>query len=160
VLAHITDPHARSATLARLHAITGKEGRLIASVPNRTRRFLRAQVGNLLKRKFPTARVRYSRPLLGYRRSFDYHLFTTTSLVNELKHAGFTINLLQCESLLPERLVTTDLTLGRFDAQLSRYAPVFVGYGIAAVASQRHDSTAQNRHLPVSRPVATSREQP
>jgi len=134
VLAHITDPRTRLDTLAQLYALAGGEGRLVASVPNRTRRFLRAQVGNLLTRKSPTARVHYSRKLAGYRHSFEYHLFTTTSLATELKRAGFDIESLYCESLLPERLVTTGLTLGRFDALLSRHAPTSLGYGIAAVA--------------------------
>ncbi|HXA55343.1 MAG TPA: methyltransferase domain-containing protein [Solirubrobacteraceae bacterium] len=137
VLAHITDPRTRLETLSRLYAIAGGEGRLVASVPNRTRRFLRAQVGNLLTRKSPTARIRYSRKLVGSRHSFEYHLFTTTSLASELKCAGFSIESLYCESLLPERMVTAGPTLGRFDALLSRHAPSFLGYGIAAVASPK-----------------------
>jgi tRNA (uracil-5-)-methyltransferase TRM9 len=140
-LAHITDPHTRLETLSRLYAIAGPEGRFVASVPNRTRRHLRAQVGNLLRRRAPAARVRYSRKLAGSRHAFDIHLFSPTALVTELTRAGFTVESLSCESLLPEQVVTTGPVLGRIDALLSRHAPPLLGYGIAAVASPTARST-------------------
>lgn len=134
-LAHITDSRARLETLSRLYALAGAEGRFVASVPNRTRRHLRAQIGNLLMRRSPSACVSYSRNLAGGRHSFDIHLFSPTSLATELRHAGFNVESLSCESLFPEQLVTTDPRLGRVDALLSRHAPPLLGYGIAAVAS-------------------------
>jgi tRNA (uracil-5-)-methyltransferase TRM9 len=136
VLAHITDTDERRGVLSRLSVVAGSHGHLVASVPNRARRFIGVQLGNFVARTLPAEDVIYSRRFAGRHEHFAYRLFSTRTLVRELKCAGFAVRALRCESLLPERMVTNSTALGYVDQLLSRHAPAVLGYGIVAIATR------------------------
>lgn len=132
VLAHITDPRARAEALARMRGALVPGGRLLISVPNIARRFLREQ------RQTPGAgagQVHYSRRIDGASVPLEYQLFDLARLRRELTEAGFTLHRLGCESVLPESWILNRPVLRRVDGILTPVCPLRWCYGFYAEAS-------------------------
>lgn len=131
VLGHITDGGVRADALLRMRrALVPGRGRLLVSVPNRTRRFRaeqRAAQGSLVSYQRSTED---GRPV-----ALSYQLFDPGMLVAELAAAGFSLRRIGCESVLPESWLLHHAALRVIDGWLTPLCPVRWGYGIFAEAS-------------------------
>lgn len=137
VLSHIGPRSARVATLREVHARTRPGAKLLLSVPSIWRR----RPGDLLRTVYqPVGEpgdIRFSRPVGGRRRDFHYHLYTARRLRQDLAEAGWQLEAMEAESLLPEWLVTQKPWLARLDAWLQPLLPSALGYGIRVMARRR-----------------------
>ncbi len=132
VLAHIEAREDRLAVLRQIRRLLkGETGRLLISVPNRHRRFWREQ-----RRAGAGARglIRYTRVMQGTEVSLPYQLYGPAQLRDELAEAGFWIQSIRAESVLPESLLTTYASMRKLDHMLTRICPAALGYGLIAVA--------------------------
>ena len=142
VLSHLGEKPARLAALRQMKNSLGPEGRLIVTVPNIWRRRPLELIATGLARRFRQAtgfrredgNILFTRKLAGAPHQFFYHLYSVKSLQSELNDAGFVLQGVAAESLLPEWLVTQFPTIGKIDALLCRWLPASVGYGIRVVA--------------------------
>lgn len=132
VLAHIDDAATREETLRLLGQCLALDGVLLVSVPNRRRRFFAEQ-----KAANGQSMVQYRRVLDGVSLSFNYQLYHCESLVAELEQAGFRVESIGAESLLPEAVVCRYRWLGWIDDWVCRFLPARFGYGIYAIARLR-----------------------
>lgn len=132
VLAHIDDRAARIATLCQMRRLLKPEtGRLLISVPNKARRFLREQRAAGAAAQ---GLIRYTRMMEGTEVTLPYQLYDPDRLRAELSEAGFRVDSLRAESVLPESLLTTHAPLRWIDSLLVRLCPARLGYGLIAVA--------------------------
>lgn len=142
VLSHLGERPVRLAVLRQLHHCLSAEGKLIVTVPNIWRRRPREMLLTGLARRFRRAtgakredgNILFTRNLAGAPHQFFYHLYSVKSLTEELTEAGFVLQAVAAESLLPEWLVTQYPAIGRIDAALCRWLPASLGYGIRVVA--------------------------
>lgn len=137
VLGHIAGRARRIALLRLLRARLRPGGRLIASVPNRTRRFHREQRAAerwAARNALEPGDIRYKRCSGGAAITFYYHLFSPAEFRDELAEAGFVVSRLLPESVLSERAVVSSPTCAAADALLRRIVPLSLAYGFVAVA--------------------------
>ncbi|TVP87385.1 MAG: class I SAM-dependent methyltransferase [Pseudomonadaceae bacterium] len=128
VLAHMPSVDERQRVLQQLHAsLHPVHGHLLLSVPNRYRRFWWRQLRT-------GARIRYQRQVGGESIVLHYQLFDPKNLREELQQAGFVLEQLHAESLLPESWVTRWPRMQRLDRLLCRLLPATWGYGLLAIA--------------------------
>ena len=132
VIAHIETPAARRETLSLLADCLAPQGRLLISVPNRLRRFRAEQ-----RRARDADHIHYVRVLDGARLDMTYRLYDAGSLIAELDGAGYSVERLEAESILPESWVSRSTWLARLDSCLCRCLPARLGYGLLAVARSR-----------------------
>ena len=133
VLGHIASGALRQEALATLRDLLRPGGRLIVTVPNIGRRFLKEQ---------KVARQRGLEPgdILYRRRTHDrtihmyYHLYNLAEFQHELEQAGFQIVRLRAESVLPESGVVKSAPLRWLDHMLAAITPLRYAYGFLAVA--------------------------
>lgn len=133
VLGHIFPQMLRQDALTTIHSLLRSGGRLIVTVPNAGRRFLKEQA---------VARRRGLEPgdILYRRRANDctihmyYHLYTREEFRQELEQAGFQLVRLRAESVLPESVVVKSTPLRWLDRMLVATAPLRYAYGFLAVA--------------------------
>jgi tRNA (uracil-5-)-methyltransferase TRM9 len=144
VLSHIEGPEDRMKILNSIRSLLTPEGLLLVTVPNAFRRFpLHAsQVGHDSKdggmrfrhRYFPRPRlVIYRHHIENAQRPFPYHLFSRRELTRELSAAGFFPEILESDSILPERRLVRNPILEPVDNVLCRLLPSWAGYGLRAV---------------------------
>ncbi len=125
VLSHIESRQERHELLCSLRdSISSSCGKLILSVPNRQRRFLR------LQRQQKSHSIRYTREINKTKIPFFYHLYSLEDLKKELTQAGLELISSRAESIFPESWVTRFSLLGAIDQQLCRIVPARWGYGI------------------------------
>lgn len=130
VLAHIDTPGKRQQTLQTLRtALRRDNGRLMVSVPNRLRRFRDEQRQYAGQDQITYVRQTPSGPL-----ELTYRLYDAGELKAELESAGFVVDCVLPESLLPESAISRFPWLGRIDRLLSRLVPARFGYGLLAIA--------------------------
>jgi SAM-dependent methyltransferase len=142
VLSHLGERPARLAVLRQLRNCLGSGGRLIVTVPNIWRRRPLELITTGLARRLRQAtgaereggNILFTRNLAGTPHQFFYHLYSLKSLRSELTEAGFALQGVAAESLLPEWVVTQYPAVGKIDALLCRWLPASLGYGIRAVA--------------------------
>lgn len=132
VLAHIKGEQERVKLLEWFHQHLNKDGRLVISVPNRWRRFLRQQWYQKHTRRIP-GDIEYARFQSGQKIPLYYHLYTSKELIDELQRAGFELEILTAESIFPERAVLQSKVLASVDNFLCRILPASWGYGLLAV---------------------------
>ena len=129
VLAHVEGRAARQALLARLRGLLRPgSGRLVLSVPNRARRF------RALQRRLAGDEIRYVRRFAGGAVELPYKLYDPAALMAELAAAGFAVEALRAESLLPETAVARSAVLRVLDRLATPLVPASRGYGLLAVA--------------------------
>jgi SAM-dependent methyltransferase len=133
VVGHITDAGERCAALARMARALRPGGRLLISVPNRTRRFRAEQVAGQGAGQGDL--VRYTRQIEGEAVPLSYQLFDAARLERELRAAGFSLRVVGCESVLPEDWLLRYGLARWIDGLLTPLCPVRWGYGIYAEAT-------------------------
>jgi tRNA (uracil-5-)-methyltransferase TRM9 len=122
--------------------IQGRGGRLIATVPNRARRFqaeqrrMRSHPGDALQ----PGDIHYWRGDDGEAIELYYHLYSPAEFCGELAEAGFALSRLEPESVLPERAVLNSRCCASLDTALRRIVPVALAYGFVAVAQPLHEA--------------------
>lgn len=135
VLSHLGTRVQRVQALRDLRGRIAPGGRLALSVPCLWRRrplevlraWLRAPGG-------ACGDISFERWIDGRWRTFFYHLYTPRTLREELAEAGWSLSVIEAESLLPEWLVTQWPVFSRIDDILARRLPAALGYGLRALA--------------------------
>ncbi|SDT94359.1 class I SAM-dependent methyltransferase [Halopseudomonas salegens] len=131
VLAHMPSGAERQKVLQQLHlSLNAGTGRLLLSVPNRYRRFWWRQIRS-------GASIRYQRRVKGESIVLNYQLFDASRLQQELQQAGFRLERLHAESMLPESWIARWPRLQPLDRWLCHRLPARYGYGLLAVARVR-----------------------
>jgi tRNA (uracil-5-)-methyltransferase TRM9 len=147
VLSHIEAAEDRIDALNSMRSMLTGHGRLLLTVPNAVRRFplhtssprqvsegrgapyLRAW----MRRRYPSARqVTYRHTLEDAQRPFPYYLYSRRQLASELAAAGFALELLEADSILPERNLVRSPALAPVDDILRLLLPSWAGYGLRA----------------------------
>jgi SAM-dependent methyltransferase len=132
VLSHIAGASERRATLQRIAGLLKPgTGRLILSVPNRRRRFLGEQRLQAARRHDD---VNYVRKFGDLSVALSYRLFDVESLREELRDAGWVVDSLHAESVVPEFMVANSPVLRCLDRMATPLVPASLGYGILALA--------------------------
>ena len=144
VLSHIQGTGNRVRILESIRSVLTSDGVLLLTVPHALRRFPlhRSPGGGYsgpaaaapLGRYFPAARpVVYRHRVGGQERPFPYFLFSRRTLTAELSAAGFALESLEPDSILPERRLVRRPALAPADDLLCRLLPGWAGYGLRAV---------------------------
>jgi tRNA (uracil-5-)-methyltransferase TRM9 len=165
VLSHIEGAENRINTLNSIRSQLTREGLLLLTVPHALRRFpLHVSpdghnsesrgvfsLRTYMRRYYPSARpVTYHHHLKNAERPFPYYLFSRRGLTRELSAAGFAVEVLESDSILPERRLVRSSLLEPVDYFLCRLLPSWAGYGLRAisrVAPQRSPSACAARNL-------------
>ncbi|HJU15920.1 MAG TPA: class I SAM-dependent methyltransferase [Stellaceae bacterium] len=137
VLGHIAGRARRIALLRALRAKLLPGGRLIASVPNRVRRFRREQhaAGRLIAQsELEPGDITYERRSGDVAINLYYHLFSPAEFLGDLAEAGFAVSRLLPESVLSERAVVSSPLCDAADTVLRGFVPLSLAYGFVAVA--------------------------
>jgi tRNA (uracil-5-)-methyltransferase TRM9 len=158
VLSHIEAAEARIDALSSMRGLLTGHGRLLVTVPNAVRRFplhtsrsgqvSRGRGGSYVRtvtrRYYPAARqVTYRHTLENAERSFPYYLYSRRQLASELAAAGFAVELLEADSILPERNLVRSPVLAPVDDLLRLLLPSWAGYGLRATCRV-------DQHIPVT----------
>ncbi|SHE84545.1 Methyltransferase domain-containing protein [Kaistia soli DSM 19436] len=137
VLGHVAGRANRLALLKELRRNLAPDGRLILGLPNAKRRFREAQADASARAGLEAGDIRYVRDAGKDKIALFYHLYRRDEIVAELAEAGFAIEHMTSESLLPEYAVTHHPFVGWIDDRLSGMLPVDWGYGYLVVAVAR-----------------------
>ena len=147
VVSHIEAAEDRVDVLNSMRSMLTRNGRLLLTVPNAVRRFplhtsSPGQVGEgkdepyrlaWRRRHYPSARqVIYRHTLDDAERPFPYYLYSRRQLASELAAAGFALELLEADSILPERNLVRSPVLAPVDDILRLLLPSWAGYGLRA----------------------------
>ena len=133
VLGHIASRAARQEALTILRGLLRPGGRLIVTVPNIQRRFLKEQIA-ARQRNLEPGDILYRRRANDRTIHMYYHLYTLEEFQQELEQAGFHLVRMRAESVLPESGVVKSMPLRWLDRLLITVAPLRHAYGFLAVA--------------------------
>jgi tRNA (uracil-5-)-methyltransferase TRM9 len=148
VLSHIEGIENRINVLSSIRSALTPQGLLLLTVPHALRRFPlhvssdgrgsessgAFSVRVRTRRYFPSARpVTYRHRLENEDRPFPYYLFSRRELATELSAAGFAVEVLESDSILPERILVRNPMLAPVDDFLCRLLPTWAGYGLRAI---------------------------
>jgi hypothetical protein len=148
VLSHIEGKETRIDILSSIRSVLSRDGLVLITVPHALRRFpLHASSGAgggessgvfsapaHGRRYFPSARpVIYRHHVENDVRPFPYYLFSRRELTAELSAAGFALEVLESDSILPERRLVSRPALEPVDEFLCRLLPSWAGYGLRAI---------------------------
>jgi tRNA (uracil-5-)-methyltransferase TRM9 len=148
VLSHIEGEKDRINILNSIRSMLTRQGLLLLTVPHALRRFpLHASsdgrgsvspgvfsVRAYAHRYFPSARsIIYRHEVENEERPFPYYLFSRRKLAAELSAAGFALEVLESDSILPERTLVRNPMLTPVDDVLRRLLPSWAGYGLRAI---------------------------
>lgn len=137
VLGHIFSGALRRKTLATIRGLLRPGGRIVVSVPNATRRFLKRQVmARRLIREghLEPGDILYERIADNVVVEMYYHLYALREFVLELEQQGFRLIQVGAESVLPESAVVRSTTLRWIDRMVATVVPLRCAYGFLAVA--------------------------
>lgn len=143
VLGHIRGRERRVATLRALRGLLRPGGRLVATVPNRRRRFLAEQHGSaalIAAGTLEPGDILYRRDSADGAVELYYHLFTPDEFAEDLAAAGFVRPRLSAESVLPERGAIAGTAAGVADGLLRAICPLPLAYGFAACVERGSDA--------------------
>jgi len=148
VLSHITQASERVKVLKENKAqLASQEGAILLSVPNRSRRFLFKQAWNIVK----NISLKNSESIQYQRKGkikLNYHLYTLSSLKQELALAGLEAITSQAESMLPEKWVLSHPLLAKLDKVLCHLLPIQFAYGFLVLAKPKlKNRTQQNKEV-------------
>ena len=147
VLSHIEASEDRIDALNSMRSMLTGQGRLLLTVPNAVRRFplhtssegqvsegrSESSVWARTRRYYPSARpVTYRHTLENAKRPFPYYLYSRRQLASELGAAGFALERLETDSVLPERNLVRSPILAPVDDVLGLLLPSWTGYGLRA----------------------------
>lgn len=137
VLGHVAGRAARLRLLGAIREMLKPEGVLVLGLPNARRRFRaarRAAVPLVRAGELEAGDILYTRGRDADGIRLFYHLFSPSEARDDLSAAGFRIESIEPESLLPEYAVVGSPLLGRLDDLACRVAPAASGYGFLIVA--------------------------
>ena len=151
VLSHIEGKENRISTLVSIRSALNREGLLLLTVPHALRRFplhaspegrrvgsSRASARTQTRRYFPSARpIIYQHHVENKAMPFPYYLYSRRALVSELSAAGFALEVLEPDSIWPERRLVLRPALAPVDGLLCRLLPSWAGYGLRAICRAR-----------------------
>ncbi|MCB9946551.1 MAG: class I SAM-dependent methyltransferase [Rhodospirillaceae bacterium] len=146
VLGHVSGRASRLAILRTLRNLMSPTGTILLGLPNVLRRFRAEQSASKV-----LVRVgELERGDILYRRTTDigpidmfYHLYSVKEACRELADAGFAVDTVTPESILPESLAVSRRRLGRFDDALSSILPASLGYGLLITAHPEPDGATR-----------------
>jgi SAM-dependent methyltransferase len=146
VLSHIEGKENRIDALGSIRSVLSREGLLLLTVPHALRFPLhaspeghgsensRALARAQARRYFPSARpVIYRHHVGDEAMPFPYYLYSRRELVCELSAAGFALEVLESDSIVPERRLVRRPALASVDDFLCRLLPSWAGYGLRAI---------------------------
>jgi tRNA (uracil-5-)-methyltransferase TRM9 len=148
VLSHIEAPEDRMKILNSICSLLAPDGLFLVTVPNASRRFPLhvSQVSHnsedrgicsyqaSMRLYFPWPRlVIYRHHIENVQRPFPYYLYSRRELARELSAAGFFLEILESDSILPERRLVRNPALEPVDNVLCWLLPSWAGYGLRAV---------------------------
>jgi tRNA (uracil-5-)-methyltransferase TRM9 len=148
VLSHIEKPEDRMKALTLIRSLLSPGGLFLVTVPNSLRRFpLHASrsdrdsengeiqpIPTSVRSYFPRSRlVIYHHDLENVQETFPYYLFSRRGLARELSDSNFSLDILEADSMLPERNLARNSLLGPVDGFLCWMLPSWAGYGLRAV---------------------------
>lgn len=133
VLGHIFPQTLRQEALTAIRDLLRPGGRLIVTVPNAGRRFLKEQTV-ARRRGLEPGDILYRRRANDRTINMYYHLYTLKEFQQELEQAGFHLVRLRAESVLPESGVVKSMPLRWLDRMLVSVTPLRYAYGFLAVA--------------------------
>lgn len=137
VLAHIAGRERRIALLRSLRPALGAAGHLVLGLPNSRRRFRAEQAamkGVAQPPDFEEGDLFYQRHSEDGSLDLFYHLFNRGEIFRDLAEAGYEIERLTSESILPETAVTRYASLGLLDDLACNIVPADWGYGYLVIA--------------------------
>jgi len=134
VLGHVAGRDNRVALMDELRRNLKPSGHLVLGLPNRRRRFRAAQADSAGLPGLEPGDIRYRRDDGGKAIALFYHLYERGEIGTELAAAGFALERLTIESVLPEYAVTHNPLAGWLDDRLSSVLPADWGYGYLVVA--------------------------
>lgn len=143
VLGHIFPRALRRKTLVTIRELLRPGGRIIVTVPNAARRFLRRQVmAQHLVREghFERGDIFYERRTGHTVVKMYYHLYVLEEFARELEQQGFRLIQVEAESFLPESGIVRSTPLHWLDRMLTTIAPLRYAYGFLAVAEAAPES--------------------
>jgi len=132
VLGHIFPQTLRQEALTTLRDLLRPGGRLIVTVPNAGRRFLKEQAV-ARRRGLEPGDILYRRRANDRTINMYYHLYTLEEFQQELEQTGFHLVRLRAESVLPESGVVKSMPLHWLDRLLIPVTPLRYAYGFLAV---------------------------
>ncbi|MDG4550340.1 MAG: class I SAM-dependent methyltransferase [Candidatus Contendobacter sp.] len=137
VLGHIFPRVLRQKTLATIRSLLRPGGRIVVTVPNAARRFLKQQtMAQHLVRKghLEPGDILYERKADHVTVNMYYHLYSLEEFMRELEQQGFRLIQVGAESFLPESGIVKSTPLHWLDRTLTTIAPLRYAYGFLAVA--------------------------
>ncbi|MGV6872379.1 class I SAM-dependent methyltransferase [Pseudochelatococcus sp. B33] len=137
VLGHVPGHEQRLALLTELRKALAPQGRLVLGLPNALRRLRAAQAesaSRVASGELEPGDIYYERPSSEGIIPLFYHLFRQPEIRRDLAEAGYVIERLTSESMLPESAITHSPALGVLDDLASSLLPVDWSYGYLAVA--------------------------
>ena len=140
VLGHVAGRAERMRLLGAAREMLKPDGALILGLPNAWRRFRaeqRAAAPLVRSGALEPGDILYSRGRGAEKIRMFYHLFRPSEARRDLSDAGFRIESIESESLLPEGLVVGRPLLGRLDDLACRITPAASGYGFLIVGRPR-----------------------
>ena len=140
VLSHVQTKEQRHGLLKKLRCqLRAHTGVLILSVPNRLRRFPLLQLRQALSDfnehddgDITDIRRKGNQPI-----SLFYHLYTEQEITQDLNAAGYVVESVSAESILPEAWILKKQWIYRLDQLLCRLLPASFGYGLLIKAHVR-----------------------
>ena len=135
VLGHISPQTLRQEALTTIRNLLRPGGRLIVTVPNIRRRFLKEQTV-AQRRGLEPGDIFYRRRANDRTIHMYYHLYTRKEFQQELEQTGFHLVRLRAESVLPESGVVKSMPLRWLDRLLIPVTPLRYAYGFLAVAQR------------------------
>lgn len=140
VLGHVPGRRKRIELLAELRSSLVSGGRIVLGLPNARRRFREAQADAALliaRGELEPGDICYERKAEQDSIALFYHLFRRDEIRDDLAAAGFVLERLTVESVLPERAITHSAVLGGLDDLASSLVPIDWGYGYLAIARRQ-----------------------
>ena len=137
VLGHVAGREQRMRLLGTVREMLKPDGVLILGLPNARRRFRAEQrsAAPLVRAgELEPGDVLYTRGGGADEIRLFYHLFSPSEARHDLSAAGFRIESIEPESLLPESVVVGKPLLGRLDDLACRFVPAAGGYGFLIVS--------------------------
>ncbi|MCR5858651.1 bifunctional 2-polyprenyl-6-hydroxyphenol methylase/3-demethylubiquinol 3-O-methyltransferase UbiG [Mesorhizobium sp. J428] len=141
VLGHVAGRSRRMALLLELRDALLPHGHLVLGLPNAMRRF-RAEQARYAPRvqagEFEEGDIQYERVSDAGTVPLFYHLFHGGEIQADLTEAGYVIERMTSESMLPETVVTKSKTLALIDDLACSALPADLGYGYLVIARPRN----------------------